>query len=619
MKKLLGTAVTTFLCLGSSLIAQDEIIGFTKDNWNLQGQVVDHLGQKSLRGRAILKDVEFENGVIEVDMAFEGGRCFAMILFRIQPGNSCENFYIRPHKSGKYDALQYQPVYGGLGGWQLYSGEGCTATAEIPLKRWVHVKLEVAGTQARIYLDRSDTPALVIHELRRGRGEGGIGLNGPPNELAHFANFSFRSDDDLVFDPPPPPITQEGMLLDWELSQPFDVTEIDREAHPEQQDLPEIEWKNIQGDVSGLVDIGPHVRKAGTAPECVLARAVIDSEAREMKKLTFGYSDEISIFLNRKILFRGNSEFRRRDPEFAGVVGLHDAVFLSLQKGKNELLLMVSEIFGGWGFMCRLSPLRGEAVFLHPSIEKVWEASTRLAAPESACYDPLSDALYVSNFGADYISKLNLVGEVLERKWVSGLENPTGLACVESRLYAVERRNLAAIDIATGTVVERYPIPGARFPNDVALGGAGELYISDSQRHAVYRFRNGAVEIWLESHLLPNANGLHWDGRRLIVGASGDGSFKAVDPADKRITTLLRLGSGAVMDGVQALDEGSYLMGDWNGRIFKVLASGEKLELLNSMDAKLTLADFAFIPEKNLLVVPTLYGNRVLAYRVKQP
>jgi len=617
MKNLVGAALVLLgFCI--PLCAQEGIIEFTRDRWSLQGQVVDHLGQKSLRGRAILKDVEFENGVIEVDMAFSGGRCFAMILFRIQPGNSYENFYIRPHKSEKYDALQYQPVNGGLGGWQLYSGDGSSAAAGIPLERWVHVKLEVAGTQARVYLDRAETPALVIHELKRGHGKGGIGLNGPPNELAHFANFSFRSDDTLVFDPPPPPITRECMLRDWELSQPFDVTAINREIHPKQQNLPGIEWKSIHGDETGLVDIAPHVRKSGTAPECVLARTVIDSESGEMKKLTFGYSDELSVFLNGRILFRGNSEFRRRDPEFAGIVGLNDAVFLPLQKGKNELLLMVSEIFGGWGFMCRLGPPRGEAEYIHASIEKAWEASSRLAAPESVCYDPISDALYVSNFGGNHISKLNLTGEVLERRWVSGLENPTGLACVGARLYAVERRNLVAVDIAAGIVAERYPIPGARFPNDVAVGGAGELFISDSQRHAIYRFREGTVEVWLESHLLPNANGLHWDGRRLIVGASGDGSFKAVTPEDKHISTLLRLGSGAVMDGVQALDDGSYLMGDWNGRIFQVHADGKKLELLNTMDAKLTLADFAFIPEKNLLVIPTLYGNRVLAYRLKQ-
>ncbi|MFC2141722.1 SMP-30/gluconolactonase/LRE family protein [Acidobacteriota bacterium] len=618
MKKMIGVGIVLF-CLGVSLSAQQEIVEFSKDKWYLQGQVVDHLGQKSLRGRAILKDVEFENGVIEVDMAFDGARCFAMIMFRIQQGTSYENFYIRPHKSGQYDALQYQPVYGGLGGWQLYSGEGSTAAAGIAHKRWIHVKLEVKGTQARVFLDHADTPALLIHELRRGPGKGGLGLSGPPNELAQFANFSYRSDDDLDFDLPPPPITHAGMVEDWELSPPLKVTEIDRESHPGRQYLAGIEWKKAAADASGLVDLAPHVRKTGSAPECVMARTFIEAEAAGLRKLTFGYSDEISIFLNGKVLFRGNSEFRRRDPGFHGIVGLHDAVFLPLQEGRNELLLMVTEIFGGWGFTCQLGPLKGEAVHLHDSVEDLWEASSRLAAPESASYDPASDALYVSNFAADYISKLDLEGKVIERKWVAGLERPTGLERVGSHIFAVERRNLVKIDIAAGTVTERFPIPGAVFPNDVAAGGSGELYISDSQRSVIYRFRDGDVEVWLEDHRLPNPNGLAWDGSRLIVGTSGDGSFKAVNPGDKSIITLLRLGSGAVMDGVQALEDGSYLMGDWNGRIFTVMASGEKIELLNTMDAKLTLADFEFIPEKSLLVIPTLNGNRVLAFRVKQP
>ncbi len=618
MKKLISVGVMLFI-LGVSLNAQQDIIEFDKEKWHLQGQVVDHLGQKSLRGRAILKDMEFENGVIEVDMAFDGARCFAMIMFRIQQGTSYENFYIRPHKSGQYDALQYQPVYGGLGGWQLYSGEGSTAAAEIAHKRWVHVKLEVSGTQARVYLDRAETPALLIHELRRGPGKGGIGISGPPNELAQFANFSFRSDDNLVFDPPPPPILHAGMMTEWELSPPLKVTEIDRETHPGPQVLAETEWKSVTADASGLVDLAPHVRKTGSAPECVLARSFIEAETEGLQKLTFGYSDEISIFLNGKVLFRGNSEFRRRDPGFHGIVGLHDAVFLPLQKGKNELLLMVTEIFGGWGFMCQLGPMRGGAVHLHGSVEFGWEASSRLAAPESACYDPGSDSIFISNFGAGYISKLSLDGTVQERKWVADIDRPTGLERVGPNLYAVERQNLVEIDITTGTVTSRYPIPGAVFPNDVAAGRSGDLFISDSQRSVIYRYQDGTIAVWLEDHRLPNPNGLAWDGSRLIVGTSGDGSVKAVDLEDGNISTLLRLGSGAVMDGIQALEDGSYLMGDWNGRIFRVSANGEQLELINTLDAKLTLADFEYIPEKGLLVIPTLYGNRVLAYKLQVP
>jgi hypothetical protein len=71
--------------------------------------------------------------------------------------------------------------------------------------------------------------------------------------------------------------------------------------------------------------------------------------------LNLGYSDEVSVFLNGRILFRGRSAQAFRDPTFLGIVNVEDdAVYLPLRKGKNELTLAVSEIGGGWGFICRL-------------------------------------------------------------------------------------------------------------------------------------------------------------------------------------------------------------------------------------------------------------------------
>ena len=40
---------------------------------------------------------------------------------------------------------------------------------------------------------------------------------------------------------------------------------------------------------------------------------------------------------------------------FLGIVNPgNDAVYLSLKKGSNELMLAISELDGGWGFICRL-------------------------------------------------------------------------------------------------------------------------------------------------------------------------------------------------------------------------------------------------------------------------
>ena len=38
------------------------------------------------------------------------------------------------------------------------------------------------------------------------------------------------------------------------------------------------------------------------------------------KKLNIGYSDDVSLFLNGKILYRGRSAQRFRDPGFLGIV-----------------------------------------------------------------------------------------------------------------------------------------------------------------------------------------------------------------------------------------------------------------------------------------------------------
>jgi hypothetical protein len=90
----------------------------------------------------------------------------------------------------------------------------------------------------------------------------------------------------------------------------------------------------------------------------VYARTIIDSDREQMKKLYIGYSDDVSVFLNGRILFRGRSAQNFRDPGFLGIVNPeNDTVYLPLKKGSNELVLALSELGGGWGFICRVADL----------------------------------------------------------------------------------------------------------------------------------------------------------------------------------------------------------------------------------------------------------------------
>src|SRR5437867_4149075 len=85
------------------------------------------------------------------------------------------------------------------------------------------------------------------------------------------------------------------------------------------------------------------------------ARTSIESDRDQVKRLEIGYSDEVSVFLNGSILYRGRRAQAFRDPRFLGIVNPeNDAVYLPLKKGRNELMLGLTELGGGWGYICRL-------------------------------------------------------------------------------------------------------------------------------------------------------------------------------------------------------------------------------------------------------------------------
>jgi len=64
-------------------------------------------------------------------------------IWRMQDEDNYEEFYIRPHLSGMPDANQYNPVYNGVAGWQLYFGKEYSAPVIYHNNTWTHVKIAV--------------------------------------------------------------------------------------------------------------------------------------------------------------------------------------------------------------------------------------------------------------------------------------------------------------------------------------------------------------------------------------------------------------------------------------------------------------------------------------------
>jgi hypothetical protein len=344
--------------------------------WELEGEAraTEYQGRKCIfldGGGASLKDFEMRDGVIDVDVATPASRGFFGIQFRIK-GDNAEWVYLRQHKSGAPDAMQYTPVLNTGLNWQIYNGPGFTGAVEIPKDVWFHMRLEVSGAQAKLYVKDMDKPALVMDDLKSGVQRGQVAL-AVLTGATYFSNFEIRTTPDAAWErhlPPMPP----GTLTKWRLSPSYDALarNLERLLTPSEGDV--TRWQDVEAESPGFVVINryresPHLRVSFASDfskrlelqpgmKVVYARAVIASDREQLKKLYVGYSDDVSVFLNGKILFRGRSAQNFRDPAFLGIINPeNDAVYLPLKKGDNELVLAVSELGGGWGFICRLADL----------------------------------------------------------------------------------------------------------------------------------------------------------------------------------------------------------------------------------------------------------------------
>ena len=61
--------------------------------------------------------------------------------------------------------MQYTPVLNTGANWQIYNGPGFTGAVDIPKDVWFHLRLDVSGAQAKLFVKDMEKPALVITDL----------------------------------------------------------------------------------------------------------------------------------------------------------------------------------------------------------------------------------------------------------------------------------------------------------------------------------------------------------------------------------------------------------------------------------------------------------------------
>jgi len=361
--------------VGGVCAAQTESIPADSPRWQLEGKAkaADYLGRRCLAledGVATLKDFEMTDGVIDIDMAGDGARGFYNIFFRTRPNGNGEGVYLRPHKTGLDDAQQYAPILNGMAPWQIYNGPGFTRAVDIPRGVWFHVRLEITGAQAKLYVNDMRQASLVMNDLKSDMHKGGVGFTG-----VHISNVEIRRMPPAVWERHQPEMPA-ATIAQWSVSPSMDALERDLERPPSKSEADSMKWQEVTAEPPGFVVINRYRKGPDLTPtfakdfskrlepqkgmQLVYARTTIVSGRDQLKKLNIGYSDDATVFLNDRILYRGRSAQRFRDPGFLGIVNPeNDAIYLPLKKGQNELVLAVSELTGGWGFICRFDDMDG--------------------------------------------------------------------------------------------------------------------------------------------------------------------------------------------------------------------------------------------------------------------
>ena len=313
----------------------------------------------------LLKDFNFTNGTIEFDARpVEGNYTDEMAINFHQKDNfNFESLYLRTQENESVqrdDAIQYTPVISSVNLWDVMTP--FRGYALIHNKDWNHFKLIISGAQMLVYINSRDTPALVVSRLEGNYAAGGISFDGE----AIFANLVIRPDQteglspaagfDLTDNDP-------NYIRRWQVSYP---RKLDIGQQLTEDDLPgdTVKWMPITAERRGLINLyrkfeSTELTSYPVNNRYVWLKTVVKSSAKQTVKVDFGYSKEVYVFINKRLLYEGKNEAGQRYAKNPGgrIAVTNATIEIPLNQGDNEIIIGIAAPLYGWGIMARVESL----------------------------------------------------------------------------------------------------------------------------------------------------------------------------------------------------------------------------------------------------------------------
>jgi hypothetical protein len=348
--------------------AEPITIPMTADHWQTKenAEFLRQLGffhglMRLNSGTASLKDVTFGDGTIEFDVDTVG-RGAPGLAFRRQDEGNFELLYLRPDPNcpAFRACMQYAPETHGVLLWDFFPQYETRA----PLREngWNHIKMVVSGRRMNVFVNDAPSPTLEVGRLEGDAMTGSLQFQGPGT----FANLVITPGAVDGLSPEPardPSDGDRGLVRNWRVSR---VSALPDGKAPTYEDMPGVspEWKAIGTERNGLVNLSREYGRPLSGPNRALAwlKTTITSDRQRTTKVDIGWTREVWVFVNGKLVFADRNLFEvedaRKMPD--GRCSLENGSFtLPLEAGDNEVTVALANNFFGWGMMLRLADPKG--------------------------------------------------------------------------------------------------------------------------------------------------------------------------------------------------------------------------------------------------------------------
>ncbi|MDN3620684.1 carboxymuconolactone decarboxylase family protein [Polaribacter undariae] len=252
---------------------------------------------------------------------------------------------------------------------------------------------------------------------------------------------------------------------------------------------------------------------------------------------------------------------------------------------------------------------------------KNWELEG-FAMPESIVASPTENWLYVSNVNQNekgYISRITKAGKVDDYKWITGLNNPAGLALYQDKLYVGDGTELHIIDVKKGKLIASISSKEVMALNDVAISKDGQVFVSDVASGKIFTLENNKLVVWFQTPEIKHPNGIFIQDDNLVIANFGAelslsltpdkyGSVYKVDLIDKSFAMIKSSYQLGALDGLTAVKDGYLVTGGTVSDLFFI--NDETRKKIGTFPKG--LADINI--ENNTLYAPILFSNKIESF-----